>query len=177
MLRKYLIESMTQYELAHKTAQRNAALPIEQGGLGLHPENTALERAKAMGFKGNYYRGSSFNNLPDNGVYLTGDIEYANKFAMADNGNTMRLLSRHSNPYSPSTQSYIEQIKLFPDEIDKLKTKGHDSVEWVHHGRMDRGKSGWGNDKSQFYVFEPNHIRSIHAAFDPMRQHESDLLA
>ena len=33
MLRKYLLESMTQYELAHKTAQHNAALPIDKGGL------------------------------------------------------------------------------------------------------------------------------------------------
>jgi len=50
MLRKYLLESMTQYESSHKTAQRNAALPIEKGGLGLHSENTASDRAKAMGY-------------------------------------------------------------------------------------------------------------------------------
>lgn len=31
-------------------AQANAALPIEQGGLGLRPDNTPMERAKAMGF-------------------------------------------------------------------------------------------------------------------------------
>jgi len=32
-------------------AQRNAALPIEQGGLGLRPNNTPMERARAMGYK------------------------------------------------------------------------------------------------------------------------------
>lgn len=31
------------------TAQRNAALPVEKGGLGLHPNNTPMERAEAMG--------------------------------------------------------------------------------------------------------------------------------
>lgn len=41
----------TQYELAHELAQRNAALPVEQGGLGLLANNTAMERAKAMGYQ------------------------------------------------------------------------------------------------------------------------------
>jgi hypothetical protein len=65
MLRKYLLESMTQYELAHKTAQKNAALPIEKGGLGLHHENTAHDRAKAMGFDTLAYHGTDniFNNF------------------------------------------------------------------------------------------------------------------
>ena len=40
----------TQYELAHEVAQRNAALPVEQGGLGLPSGNTAMDRAGAMGF-------------------------------------------------------------------------------------------------------------------------------
>lgn len=35
---------------AHKTAQRNAALPISEGGLGLPADNTAMDRAKAMGY-------------------------------------------------------------------------------------------------------------------------------
>ena len=40
----------TPFELAHITAQKNASLPISEGGLGLHPENTAMDRAKVMGF-------------------------------------------------------------------------------------------------------------------------------
>lgn len=36
-------------------AQANAALPIEKGGLGLGPNNTAAERAKAMGFEDAYH--------------------------------------------------------------------------------------------------------------------------
>lgn len=41
----------TPYELAHLEAQRNAALPVEQGGLGLPAGNTAMDRARAMGYK------------------------------------------------------------------------------------------------------------------------------
>jgi hypothetical protein len=40
----------TEFDLAHEAAQRNAALPVEQGGLGLPPDNTAMDRARAMGF-------------------------------------------------------------------------------------------------------------------------------
>jgi GNAT superfamily N-acetyltransferase len=36
-------------QAALETAQRNAALPVEQGGLGLPPNNTAEMRAQAMG--------------------------------------------------------------------------------------------------------------------------------
>jgi hypothetical protein len=38
-------------------AQRNASLPIEQGGLGLPPDNTADMRAAAMGYQ-DYYHGT-----------------------------------------------------------------------------------------------------------------------
>jgi hypothetical protein len=41
---------LTEFEQAHLTAQRNAALPVNQGGLGLAPDNTAMDRARAMGF-------------------------------------------------------------------------------------------------------------------------------
>ena len=37
-------------EIAHEVAQKNAALPIEQGGLGLPPNNTYADRAMAQGY-------------------------------------------------------------------------------------------------------------------------------
>ena len=42
---------LTEFEQAHLTAQRNAALPVNQGGLGLAPDNTAMDRARAMGYQ------------------------------------------------------------------------------------------------------------------------------
>lgn len=42
---------------AMRTAQRNAALPVEQGGLGLPPTNTAADRANALGYT-DYYHGT-----------------------------------------------------------------------------------------------------------------------
>jgi hypothetical protein len=40
---------LTEFEQRHLTAQKNAALPVEQGGLGLPEGNTAMDRARAMG--------------------------------------------------------------------------------------------------------------------------------
>lgn len=40
---------------AFLTAQRNAAKPVSEGGLGLRPNNTAQDRARAMGFNGEGY--------------------------------------------------------------------------------------------------------------------------
>ena len=42
-------KKLTEFEQRHLTAQKNAALPIEQGGLGLPVNNTSMDRARAMG--------------------------------------------------------------------------------------------------------------------------------
>jgi hypothetical protein len=53
----------TEFEIRHQVAQKNAALPVEQGGLGLPPDNTPRQRAEAMGydFDDPKYHGSVFD--------------------------------------------------------------------------------------------------------------------
>jgi len=46
-------------EEALKTAQKNAALPISEGGLGLPKDNTPEMRAKAMGYETPMYHGTN----------------------------------------------------------------------------------------------------------------------
>ena len=41
---------LTEFEQSHLIAQQSAALRVSQGGLGLAPDNTAMDRARAMGF-------------------------------------------------------------------------------------------------------------------------------
>jgi hypothetical protein len=53
------------YQLAMKVAQRNAALPVSEGGLGLPPDNTAMDRAKAMLFEGLEYHTTDAKNADD----------------------------------------------------------------------------------------------------------------
>lgn len=45
------------------TAQRNAALPIEEGGLGLPKDNTPEMRAKAMGYDVDAYHGTNTGDI------------------------------------------------------------------------------------------------------------------
>ncbi len=85
---------------AFRTARTNAALPVEQGGLGLGSANTAAERARAMGFDVDALhgtkspdieafdplmavkKGSSAGPNPRR-VFATANPEGANDYAMA----------------------------------------------------------------------------------------------
>jgi hypothetical protein len=79
------------------TAQRNAALPIEKGGLGLPKDNTAMDRAKAMGFDIDTLHGSpnpyieafdpmlaggNTGNAFDNNIFATSSPESATGYAL-----------------------------------------------------------------------------------------------
>lgn len=63
-------------------AQRNAALPIEEGGLGLPKDNTPEMRAKAMGYDVPAYHGTTVWEA-DDGRKL-GDIQAFNRLASTE---------------------------------------------------------------------------------------------
>ena len=48
---------------ALRIAQANASKPVEEGGLGLSPENTAIDRAQAMGYRIPFYHGTDRTDL------------------------------------------------------------------------------------------------------------------
>jgi hypothetical protein len=93
------IHAKTELEILHDTAQRNAALPVEQGGLGLPKGNTAMDRANAPDmFPTDAYHGAtteidpSFNldysgaNALDYGkknIWATDNPELASQYAEA----------------------------------------------------------------------------------------------
>lgn len=54
----------TTFEEAFDVAQRNASLPVSQGGLGLPATNTAMDRAKAMGNVDVYHGSNSDITVP-----------------------------------------------------------------------------------------------------------------
>jgi hypothetical protein len=51
--------NFNEHPFLHQLAQERAALPISEGGLGLPINNTAMDRAKAMGFDINAYHGTN----------------------------------------------------------------------------------------------------------------------
>jgi hypothetical protein len=94
----------TEFELAHEAAQRNAALPIEQGGLGLPANNTAMDRAKAMGYDIPTYHGTTNPNIEAfdpsmskgarqrTGIWSSENPELANTYAGNMGGSVYPLL-------------------------------------------------------------------------------------
>lgn len=58
-VQKTLGKDATEFQIAQKIAQKNAALPLEEGGLGLPKNNTSADRAKAMGFETPVYHGTN----------------------------------------------------------------------------------------------------------------------
>lgn len=96
----------TKFKIAHEVAQRNAALPVSEGGLGLLPNNTAMARAKAMGFDTPAYHGRVMDDMVD-GVIPS-----------AKRGNTIGNMFATDNPnvsssYAMTTtpNNTVENIK------------------------------------------------------------------
>ena len=145
---------------ALETAQRNAAKPVSEGGLGLPPNNTPMDRARAMGFVDDTYHGT-FNRF-DNfdmakanprsqympGVFTADQPELAENFGdyimplMQRKGVTIKdvIAARNAGLPKPTVDSI------------------HDAANGVR------------------VTNNPSNLRSRFAAFDPARINENDLL-
>jgi hypothetical protein len=154
-------------------AQRNAAKPISEGGLGLGPKNTAAERAKALGFDTEAFHGTdkavegslrrSKTGAQGPGVYLGDDASVANAYAGDQAGaNVVPTLLRGD----------FAGNKRFSDLVN---THGWSGAE---EAGKKAGLSGIHDTmfESAFNVWDPKNIRSRFAAFDPARRNESNLL-
>jgi len=99
----------TEFEVAQETAQRNAALPVSEGGLGLPKSNTAMDRAKAMGYTNPAYHGTNadfniFNvegkgKTSGGGAFVTDNPVVAETYVggVGSGGSIMPLLVRKDN--------------------------------------------------------------------------------
>jgi len=135
----------TEFSKAHKVAQEHASLPVEQGGLGLQPDNTAMDRAKALGFDTEtpLYHGRASNDLNDNyfpkarrgasigDIYSTDYPVVANNYAMSTTPNaTKKTISEAKKipGYSPNIIPLIAKKGFYLDDSyqlsDALETKG-----------------------------------------------------
>jgi hypothetical protein len=140
---------LTEFEQAHLLAQQRAALLVSQGGLGLAPDNTAMDRARAMGFDTDVYHGtnadiSAFDMskvgsnivLPldaPRGVYTAKDAEVASRYSKGDGSNIIPLMQKSSDTAL--------------------------------------------NNRKIMATLNPSSIRSRFAAFDPFNRDSSNLLA
>jgi hypothetical protein len=101
---------LTEFEQAHLTAQRNAALPINQGGLGLAPDNTAMDRARAMGFD------------VDNPVYHGTNWDFVEFNRVGEKANALGL--GHYTTPNPT------KADMYGDRVMPLLTKNDGVLDW-----------------------------------------------
>jgi hypothetical protein len=175
-------------------AQRNAALPFEEGGLGLPKDNTPMDRARAMGFDIDTirYHGSDKDiyafdpakfGKNDQGWYGRGittdtDPEIASGYANyneAENGQAVYpLLTRGKYMDWPEGQQPFASAKDSIQGTKDIQGLGYQGT------RMTNDRDLYGNTPqigTEQVTFNPANVRSRFAAFDPMRRNEADILA
>jgi hypothetical protein len=196
----------TDYEKAFDLAQQRAALPVTEGGLGLSANNTAMDRAKAMGFDKNVLHGTSSDI--SNVIVLPKGRRYVQPFyTTADNSkDAAEFASQFANTKAEiglprvmplMIRGNILDTRNNPEALKKLQQVADQSYTELKIG--EKGLPTWGQANN--YATEaknsgidsilldervnlnsianltPSNIRSRFAAFDPFRRSEADILA
>jgi len=171
---------LTEFEQAHLTAQRNAALPVEKGGLGLAADNTAMDRARAMGFKGEgvHYTPNDFAAFREgkgdySAVWVTTDPKVnlaahniGHNGEMIEGTNGMPLLFNNQKRVTATDKWDNDITSNFPDNVSELDAQKLKALGFTH------GAMG-----TQAAILDPKNIRSRFAAFDPFNRDSANLLA
>lgn len=139
-------------------AQRNAALPVEKGGLGLPPDNTPEMRARAMGFDTDAYHGtrSDFDEFERGDIgFHFGSEEQASK-RLAD---TRRAQGVEGEAVLPVKLKYKNPVEL-PDVgewndpavvSDRLKDTNWGNSNWQRRGLLDDIADDARSIQNEFY--------------------------
>jgi hypothetical protein len=183
-------------------AQRRAALPTEQGGLGLPVDNTYQQRAGELGFDTPAYHTSRTGvdtNVLDSGQFAIAPFDaigthFGTKEAALDRfnrtvgtteqikGSSYPVLLKGDKPYldasgNPYTEDPLSMLLSSKSDYGNLKKSNAALREEVF---KDHSIIPYVNDVeaagSTSYIAPPQNIRSRFAAFDPFRRNDADLL-
>jgi len=164
-------------------AQQRAALPVEQGGLGLPANNTAEMRAQAMGFDVNtplYHAtdvdfGSIRPSLQGKlgaGVYVSPSSKYAEKYTSlnsAGNARVLPLVARGTLADDDVAMNIAESIR----QEMATQNPNFSVAEWkkrTTQALADAGYAGRNMSGLESVITDPSNVRSRFAAFDPFRK-------
>lgn len=161
------------------TAQRNAAKPVSEGGLGLHPNNTPMERAKAMGFDtdATMYHGSKKNfdsfNPSRGGIFFTDSQDLAKEYGKKVKEVFLKKGNAKEFDAAGSSFADSETYRFLNDNTRRLS--GDSSV--VMKNFKDAPNPALDAPASTVVAINrPSQARYTTAAFDPARRNEADLL-
>tara|TARA_R110000772_G_scaffold94553_4_gene192507 strand:- start:863 stop:2329 length:1467 start_codon:yes stop_codon:yes gene_type:complete len=179
---------------ALKTAQKNAALPIEKGGLGLPKDNTPMDRAKAMGFDLDTFRyhgsdadiyafdpqkfGKNDQGWYGRGVTTDTDPEIASGYANyrePESGQVIYpLVTKGKYMDWPEGQQPFSSVRDSVAGTKDIQNLGYSGTRFTNDRDLYGSTPDIGTEQ---ITFNPSNVRSIFAAFDPMRKNESNILA
>jgi hypothetical protein len=194
--------SKTQFQVANEVAQKNATEM-----LGLPPNNTAMDRAKALGFVEEGYTGTNRDIVAFDpskagasgsgsregklGTWLTNDPRVASSFAdwsaRGQGGDVVYpLMIRGKNPKEFS--SYKEIQDLVDANTQFRRPPYRMMQDTIDYETAKKAIGDYGALRNtitdaidvpitQYVVPDASRLRSRFAAFDPARVNESDLLA
>ena len=147
---------LTEFEQAHLLAQQRAALPVNQRGLDLPANNTAMDRARAMGWVDDAYHGTD------------ADISAFD-------------LSRHGQSYkrydNPPPQVYAGVGDIGRDVASAYGTNGSVYPLMIKNHKMVGADMQANIPNYEALIDNVSNIRSRFAAFDPFNRDSSDILA
>lgn len=156
-------------------AQKRAALPVSEGGLGLPANNTPMDRAKAMGFTTEGYRGSTVaETTHKNPLWWSEDPQYASAYA----AHTIRPPKGQPDPYAGNVMPVLVNIGK-SKEFEKFNIGGvptdpfsgfKEGVETGFRRYSKNEVTGDMGGKVWEALTLPQNVRSRFAAFDPFRK-------
>lgn len=153
--------------------------------LGLPEANTAMDRAKALGFDVNapmyHATDKDFQSfIPSTkgklgaGVYLSPNSKYAERYS-GDEARVLPVLTRGKFANDAERTDIADAVR-----VEMMKANPNFSVQdWKRN--IDKAMQDRGFDGTEMHmertVYDPSLIRSRFAAFDPARVNKNDLLA
>jgi hypothetical protein len=178
-------------EEALRLAQQRAALPPSQGGLGLPPNNTAEQRAAAMGFDVDLLHGTA-KDFPsfdlskagtntrqagdELGIFSTSKPFLANDYAQIASRGGWANRTEPGGAVVYPLKANLENPKRF-DTASSFYREADQKAAVQELGKWRNDLQGQGYDSvivrpdlEEVVVFSPDQLRSRFAAFDPFRK-------
>lgn len=179
---------------ALRIAQKNAAKPVSEGGLGLPPDNTPMDRARAMGFDVDFQHGTKSGDIYyiDESKLQQSDPGYLGKAfyggpvgmsAYTGGGVVYPLTARTSKMQKITPENwnlnspYTEVAELLANSKDKKLASAEYSRKKRKSGITGIVDTSGSGNLEQIAIYDPSVVRSRFAAFDPVRINENNLLA
>jgi hypothetical protein len=197
---------LTPFEEAFNLAQQRAALPVSEGGLGLPPTNTAMDRAKATGVNldNPLYYGSQNNILSFDPSKIGSRFDYSFGHHTTTSPNEASVyadsLTNAGENFNPKAKLSIpvaegaNVMKLYGRTENPLRIKTDypaasmeadiqrsEIIDKLWNARQANNPYDAviidAKNNKNFIALKPELLRSPNAAFDPFRRNEPDLLA